>query len=158
MALAMLCKKGGQVLARNEALKHEWRTLCGHALGCVNIFDKLTLKTCQDVRAAGEREGCVLGKDLRGEVGAHNFWKVRCCAIFNVRLTDTGSPLQQGIDPKSCLVHHKKGKKQVYLQHCLDRNRSFTPFVFSVDRIFSTECAAAVKWLVLFLLETWSWK
>ena len=158
VAHAMSCKRGGQVLARHDALKHEWRTLCGHALGRANVFDEPTLKTCQDVRAAGARAGQEPDKDLRGDVAAHGFWKAGCCAVFDVRVTDTDAPSQRGMEPEACLAHHEKAKKRTYLQHCLDRKRSFTPLVFSVDGLFSSECLAAVRRLAFLLAEKWSRK
>ena len=70
------------------------------------------------------------GKDLQGDVVVHNFWKAGCCAVFNICMTDTVAPLQRGMDPMTCLAKHKKEKKKTYLQHCLDRHRSFTTLVF----------------------------
>ena len=152
----MLCKKRGEVLVRHNALKHEWRTLCGHALGRSNVFEKPTLKTCQDVCVAGAREGRVPDKDLQGDVAVHNFWKAGCCAVFDVCVTDTDAPLQQGMDPMS--ARHEKEKKKRYLQHCTDRHRSFTPLVFLVDGLFSSECLAAVRQLAYLLAEKWTRK
>ena len=51
-------------------------------------------------------------KDLQGDVAALKFCKTGCCAIFDACVTDTDTLLQQGMHPKSCLTHHKKGKKQ----------------------------------------------
>ena len=102
------------MLARHKALKLEWRTLCGHALGKANVFDEPTLKTCQDVRAAGARGNSEPDPDLRGDVAAHNFWKAGCCAVFDVRVTDTDAPSQRGMDPMSCLARHEKDKKKRY--------------------------------------------
>ena len=58
----------------------------------------------------------------------------------------------------SCLARHEKEKKKRYLQHCTDRHRSFTPLVFSVDGLFSSECLAAVRRLSFLLAEKWNRK
>ena len=42
---ALSYKKGGQVLARNNNLKQEFSTLCGHAYGRSKVFDKPLIKT-----------------------------------------------------------------------------------------------------------------
>ena len=91
-------------------------------------------------------------------MAAHNFWKAGCCAVFDVRVTDTDAPSQRGMDPMSCLARHEKDKKKRYLQHCTDRHRSFTPLVFSVDGLFSSECLAAVRRLSFLLAEKWNRK
>ena len=62
VAHAMLCKRGGQVLARHNALKHKWQTLCNHALGQSNVFDKPTLKTGQGTGRSGARQGLARGR------------------------------------------------------------------------------------------------
>ena len=97
-------------------------------------------------------------KDLQGGVAAHNFWKAGCCAVFDVRVTDTDALSQRGMDPMSCLARHQKDKKKRYLQHYTDRYRSFTPLVFSVDGLFSLKCLAAVRWLAYVLPEKWTRK
>ena len=94
-------------------------------------------------------------KDLRGDVVAHNFWKAGCCTVFNVRVTDTDAPSQQGMDPMTCLAKHEKEKKKTYLQHYMDRNCSFTPLLFLVDSLFPSECLAVVQRLAFLLAEKW---
>ena len=154
---ALKCKKGGHVQARHDDLKHEWRDLCGQALGKGRVFDEPHLKLCQDVVAAGDptEEGEV-SADLRGDVGAHGFWKRGNCGIFDVRVTDTDQPYQRNLDPLVCLARHEKEKKGKYLQHCLDRRRSFTPLVFSVDGLFSRETTSATRRLATMLAAKWS--
>ena len=63
------------MLAWHDALKLKWPTLCGHALGKANVFDEPTLKTCQDVCAAGARGGSCVGPGLARGRSSANFWK-----------------------------------------------------------------------------------
>ena len=97
-------------------------------------------------------------KDLQGDAAAHNFLKEDCCAVFEVRVTDTDASLQQGMDPMLCLARHEKEKKKWYLQHCTERHRSLTPLMFSVNGLFSLECLSAVRRLSYLLVEKWTWK
>ena len=156
VAHALSCKKGGQVLARHDDLKHEWRTLCTQAVGKSNVFDEPSLKTSQDVRDAGAKQHAEPDEELRGDIAVHGFWKSGNCGIFDVRVTDTDAPYQLDVPPEDCLARHEKEKKKRYLRHCLDRKRSFTPLVFSVDGLLSRECTAAMRRLATLLAAKWS--
>ena len=152
---ALSCKVGGQVLARHNDLKEEWAGLCGHAFGRSNVYDEPLIKSSRDVREAGETDNAApLGED-RGDVAVHNFWRKRQGAVFDVCVTDTDAPYQQGTEPHSCLVNHKKRKKRHYLEPCLERHRSFTPLVFSVDGLMGTEGVAAMRRLAATLAIKW---
>ena len=66
--------------------------------------------------------------------------------IFNL---DVGSYLQ--MTPENALAKAKKEKKDLYLQACLERRRTFTPMVYSVDKIPGAEALAALKRLAALL-------
>ena len=60
--------------------------------------------------------------------------------IFNI---DAGSYLR--MTPEKALAEAENEKKDLYLQACLERRRSFTPMVYSVDGIPVAEALAAQK-------------
>ena len=49
-----------------------------------------------------------------------------------------------------------KRKKDKYLQACLDRRRSFTPLVYSVDRMACKEAQAFEKRFASLLADKWN--
>ena len=151
---ALGCKVGGQVGARHNDIKHEWISMCTQALGKASVSDEPLIKNSQDVRNAGETG--VVVEDLRGDVGVHGFWKKGSSCIFDVRVTDTDQPSQRGTPPDKVLAKHEKEKKTKYLVACQERQRSFTPLVFSVDGLFGKETTAAVKRLASHLAMKWS--
>ena len=51
----------------------------------------------------------------------------------------------------TALSTEEKEKKDKYLQPCLERRRSFTPTVYSADRIPGTEAVAELRRLALLL-------
>ena len=83
----MCCKKGVLVLARHNDVKHKWNSLCSAALGKSAVSDKPLIHTSQDVVDAGAGGGTVR-KELRGDVGVHNFWRRGTTAIFDAHVTD----------------------------------------------------------------------
>ena len=56
---------------------------------------------------------------------------------------DAGSYLR--MTPEKALAKAEKEKKDLYLQACLERRRTFTPMVYSADRIPREEALAAQK-------------
>ena len=66
--------------------------------------------------------------------------------IFNL---DAGSCLR--MTPEKALANAEKEKKDLYLQACLERRRTFTPMVYSADGIPGVEALAAQKRLAALL-------
>ena len=87
----------------------------------------------------------VLPAELRADVSFHGFWKWGTTAMFDIRIInlDTGSYLR--MRPEKALAKAEKEKKDLYLQACLDRRRTFTPMVYSGGRIPGAEALAAQK-------------
>ena len=52
---------------------------------------------------------------------------------------------------EKALAKAEKEKKELYLQACLERRRTFTPMVYSADRITGEEALAAQKILAALL-------
>ena len=68
--------------------------------------------------------------------------------IRNVNL-DVGSYLR--MTPEKALAKSEKEKKDLYLQACLERRRTFTPMVYSADGIPGAEALATQKILAALL-------
>ena len=71
--------------------------------------------------------------------------------MFNIRIVnlDAGSYLL--MTPEKDLAKAEKEKKDLYLQACLERRRTFTPMVYSADGIPRAEALAAHKRLAALL-------
>ena len=71
--------------------------------------------------------------------------------MFDIRNfnLDAGSYLR--MTPEKALVKAEKEKKDLYLQACLESRRTFTPMVYSADRIPGAEALAAQKRLAALL-------
>ena len=67
--------------------------------------------------------------ELRADVSAHGFWKQGTTAMFDIRIVnlDTGSYLR--MTQEKALAKAEKEKKDLYLQDCLERRRTFIPMV-----------------------------
>ena len=71
--------------------------------------------------------------------------------MFDIQIDnlDAGSYLHMA--PEKVLAKAEKENKNLYLQACLDRRRTFTPMVYSADRILGAEALAAQKRLAAIL-------
>ena len=85
------------------------------------------------------------------DVSVHGFWKRGTTAMFDIRIfnLDAGSYLR--MTPEKALAKAEKEKKDLYLQACLERRRTFTPMVYSADGIPGAEALAAQKRLASLL-------
>ena len=71
--------------------------------------------------------------------------------MFDIRIVnlDAGSYLHT--TPEKALAKAESEKKDLYLQACLERRRTFNPMVFYTDRIPIVEALAAQKRLATLL-------
>ena len=71
--------------------------------------------------------------------------------MFDIRIVnlDAGSYLR--MTPEKALSKEEKEKKDLYLQACLDRRRTFTPMFYSAEGIPGGEALAAKKRLAALL-------
>ena len=93
----------------------------------------------------------VVPAELRVDVSAHGFWKRGTNTMFDIRIVnlDAGSYLR--MTPEKALAKAEKEKKDLYLQACLERRRTFTPMVYYADGILGAEALAAQKRLAALL-------
>ena len=71
--------------------------------------------------------------------------------MFDIRIVnlDAGSYLR--MTPEKALAKAEKEKKDLYLHACMDRRSTFTPMVYSEDRIPGAEALATQKRLAALL-------
>ena len=92
------------------------------------------------------------------DVSAHGLWKRGGTAMFDIRIVnlDAGSYLR--MTPEKALAKAEKEKKDLYLQACLERRRTFTPMVYSADGIPGVEALAAQKILATLCSYKLKWE
>ena len=84
-------------------------------------------------RRGTQGSGNQAGKEARGDVLVYGLWETGTSCVLVVCISDTDQPSYKDDSSKKVLEAHVKRKKGKYLQACLDRRRSFTPLVYSVD-------------------------
>ena len=150
---AMKCKKGGLIVLRHNDISATWKSLSLGAFPPSAVADEpLILKGRAN---DGNCTGGEVQAEIRGDVAVHGFWQRGSSAIFDIRVTDTDCPTYRSMDPSKVLARHEKEKKDKYLDACLERRKSFTPLVFSVDGMAGKEAIAACKRLASLLANKW---
>ena len=99
-----------------------------------------------------ERPGQLeLPAESRADVSAHGLWKWGTTAMFDIRIVnlDPGSYLR--MTPEKSLAKAEKENKDLYLQVCLDHRPTFTPMVYSVERMPGAEALSAKERLAALL-------
>ena len=71
--------------------------------------------------------------------------------IFDITIVNLDAGSYLFMMSEKALVKAKKEKKDLYLQACLDHRRTFTPMVYSADRIPGVEALAVQEWLAALL-------
>ena len=96
--------------------------------------------------------------ESRADVSTQGFWKWGTTAMLDIRIVnlDAGSYLR--MTPEKALTKVDKENKDLYLQACLERIRTFTPMVYSADGITGTEALAAQKRLSALLRYKLKWE
>ena len=59
--------------------------------------------------------------------------------MFNIRLVNLNAGSYLCMTPEKALAKAEKEKKDLYLQACLERRRTFTPMVYYADGIPGAE-------------------
>ena len=72
--------------------------------------------------------------------------------MFDIRIANLGAGSYLRMTPEKALAKSEKGKKYLYPQYCLERRRTFTPMVYSTDRIPGAEALAAQNILAALLI------
>ena len=85
----------------------------------------------------------------------HGLWERGSGCVLDTRITDTDANSYKDISSAKVLERAAKAKKAKYLQACMDRRRSFTPLVYSVDGMDYKEVKAFEKRIACLLAEKW---
>ena len=150
------CKIGGLVQARHNLLKREFQHLMSLAYGKASVSDEPPIYTGRKSKDERKKiEQRQVDPNRRGDILVRGFWQAGRECIFDVQVRDTDAPSVRNVEPKKLLAASEKQKKGKYLQACVDRNRNFTPLVYSVDGMPATEAKAAVKKLSADLAVKW---
>ena len=72
-----------------------------------------------------------------------------------MREVNTDALTYQSKAPEKCLHEAEKGKKNMYLEACLQQHRNFFPFVPSMDRLLGPEATATLKRIASGLATKW---
>ena len=155
------CKYGGLVGQRHDDGRDEAGNLAALALlkSCVSYELKIFYGT--DVRAGQQgqsEEGAgkkVAGNNARGDIAIHGLWKRGETCILDMRITDTDAKSYVGSSSAKVLEKAAKAKKDKYLDACLERRKSFTPLVYSVDGMACKEARAFEKRVASLLASKW---
>jgi hypothetical protein len=95
----MSCKKGGMVLLRHNDVAAEWHHLCAQTLTPAAVSDEPLIHQGRDGAAWAGTKGAEVMPETQGDVAVHGFWRQGATAIFEIRVTDTEAPSNQGQDP-----------------------------------------------------------
>ena len=163
---ALNCKVGGLVTLRHNFLRDMWGDLCGT---CTRPSAVSSEPLINQRRAAGERvqpataqgtptQGGAAEEEEsadRGDVGCVGFWAPQKLCIFDMQITNTDAASHRSMDPEKVIARLEKRKKDKYLQPCLEKQRHFTPMVYSVDGLMGKEAEAATQWAAWHLSRKW---
>ena len=101
----------------------------------------------------GARSGC--GDEARGDVSARGFWTRRRVGIFDLRITDTDASSYGDKKSAKVLANAEKEKEEKYGKACCNRQRDFTPMVYSVDGMPGRKAKTAERRLAALLAVKW---
>ena len=93
----------------------------------------------------------VVPAESRADVSAHGFWKQDTTAMLNIRIVNLNAGSYLRMTPEKALAKADKENKDLYIQDCLERRRTFTNIVYSADGIPGAEALAAQKRLAALL-------
>ena len=100
------------------------------------------------VRRLGQVE---VSAESRAYVSAHGFWKRGTTSMVDIKVVTLNVSSYMRMTPEKTLAKTENEKKELYLQACLERRRTFTPMLYYVDGIPGSEAMAAQKILAALL-------
>ena len=102
-------------------------------------------------RLVGQPGQVVVHVESRADLSAHSVWKRGTSAMFDIQTVNLDTDSYLRMTPEKALAKAEKENKDLYLQACLERRRTFNPMVYSADRITGAEALAAQKRLAALL-------
>ena len=94
-------------------------------------------------RLIGQPGQIVAPTESRSDVSAHDFWKRGTTVMFDIRIVNLGAGSYLRMTLEKALAKVEKENKDLYLQTCLERRRTFSPMVYSADGIPGAEALSA---------------
>ncbi len=169
---ALGCKKGGLVGQRHDDVVDESGELASLALTPSRVSYEPEIFSGKDVVAGqrseeettqttgvggtnGSKKSNVAGDEARGDVAVHGLWKRGQTCILDVRICDTDAKSYLSSSSEKVLERGAKLKKDKYAKACLERRRSFTPLVYSVDGLACKEAQAFERRVASLLAAKW---
>jgi hypothetical protein len=171
---ALSCKKGGLVGQRHDDVADESGELSAMALTPSRVSYEPEIFSGKDVVAGQRGEGevanqtttggagakgptrsNVAGDEARGDVAVHGLWKRGQTCIMDIRVTDTDSKSYSTTSSEKVLEKAAKLKRDKYAKACLERRRSFTALVYSVDGLACKEAKAFERRVASLLASKW---
>ena len=102
-------------------------------------------------RLVGQTRQIEVPAGWRADVSAHGFWKGGTTVMFDIQILNFNVGSYLRMTPEKAVVKAENEKKDLCLQACLERRRTFTPMVYSAERSPGAEALAAQKRLVALL-------
>ena len=102
-------------------------------------------------RLVGQPGQLVVSAESRADISTHGFWKQGNTTMFDIKIVNLNTGSYLHMTPEKALAKAEKEKKDLYLQACLERRRTFTPMVYSADGTPGVEALAAQKRLAVLL-------
>ena len=93
--------------------------------------------------------------EQKGELLIRDLWQNRTDSVHDMRVVNTDAKSHRTKDPERCLQEAERGKKQMYLEACLQQSRRFSPFVASVDGLLKVNATETLKRLSSRLATKW---
>ena len=93
--------------------------------------------------------------EQKGDLLIWDLWQQGTYSVHKMRVVNTDTLTYQLKAPEKCLYEAEKGKKNMYLEACLQQRRHFSPFAASVDRLLGVEATATLKRIASSLATKW---
>ena len=154
---ALNCKRGGLVTARHNELRDGVADLAGKAFTPSHVRDKpLIFAGCSVKRpkakpnrtsGSTDRESAPSPEatEQKGELLIRDLWQNGTNSVHDMRVVNTDIKTHAVKTPEKCLQQVERGKKQMYLEACLQKRRHFSLFVASVDGFIGVEATETLK-------------
>ena len=93
--------------------------------------------------------------EQKGDLLIQDLWQQGTDIVHDMRVVNTDVLTYQLKEPEKCLHEAERGKKNMYLETCLQQRRHFSPFFASVDRLLGVEATATLKRISSHLSTKW---
>ena len=93
--------------------------------------------------------------EQKGDLLICDLWQQGADSVHDMRVVNTATLMHRTKDTPRCLHKEDRGKKQMYLEVCLQKRRHFPPFVALADGLLMVEETATLKRLDSRLASKW---